>query len=32
LKPTLTKPDIDVLKRETTEILAELDAEEAKPK
>ena len=32
LKPTLTKPDFDVLQRETTEILAELEAEEEKRK
>ncbi len=32
LKPTLTKPDFDVLQRETTEILAEIEAEEAKAK
>jgi predicted ATPase len=32
LKPTLTKPDIDVLHRETTDILAEIEAEEAKAK
>ena len=30
LKPTLTKPDLDVLQRETNEILAEIESEEAK--